>query len=733
MERPTSLESYLFDNLPVGVAILNPDLQYRYINAAYAATQGMSPAQLLDRALDTGSPDWVALVQRMITQARETHRAAEEFDIPLIYPRQPSLRRIWDVTVLPMYRDRELDGFVLYLVDVTSRRQAEELSDSESRLRGVLGVAADAILVIDEHGRILQANPAASRIFGYSNEEFVGLPITTIMPSPYHEEHDDYLRRYLHTGLPHIIGTIREVEGRRKGGATFPMELSVAESRTGAQRRVFVGIIRDITERKRVEDELRKLSRAVEQSPDVVIITDLEGRIEYVNPKFTAVTGYTAADVYGRNPNILKSGETPHEEYDRLWATIRAGEDWHGEFHNRKKNGELYWESATITPIRDATGQTTHFLAMKEDITERKRLQAELESARARLEAILDTVPLPLLVIGPSAQIIMSNDAAREFYGHYLSEGHLLEMTRLHPDTRQPWPSEEWPLVRALREGHPINNVEQLVVFPDGREVPILVHAAPVVVDGQTIASVGVVQDLTELRAADRAKDAFLALISHELKSPLATIISWGDLALDDPTVRDDALTIILRNAQAQRRIIDDLLDVSRVIYGKMTLELELVDAWEVAKDTTEGLQGMIDEKHLHLVLQPPGKPLPVRADPVRLGQIFSNLLTNAIKFTPADGTITVAGTQDGDLARLSVTDTGRGIPPDRLPLIFRRFQQIGRERISGGLGLGLALVKGLVELHHGRVEASSAGANQGSTFTVWLPLWQEGGDRPVQ
>jgi len=517
------------------------------------------------------------------------------------------------------------------------------------------------------------------------------------------------------------------VQGRRKDGTIFPCELSISESRESGRRRIFVGIIRDITERKRTEEELRKLSRAVEQSPTIVIITDTAGKIEYVNPKFTEITGYAADEVIEKKTNILKSGETPPEEYRKLWDTIRAGGEWTGEFHNKKKNGELYWESAAISPIRDANGNITHYLAVKQDITERKRLEAELQDARARLEAILRTVPLPLFVVEPDRRITLYNDAAVEFFGDILTKGNLFEMTRLHPETRAPWSVDDWPLIRALREGKTISDVEQIVILSDGQEVPVLFHAAPVVIDNQTIAVVGVVQDLTQLKAADRAKDALLALITHELKSPLTSIISWSDLALEDSTLCQEALEVVLRSANAQRRIIDDLLDVSKVLYGKLALEKKPLDAWEVARHSADEMRATIEGRQLSLILSPPDEPLPINADQVRLQQVMNNLLTNAMKFTPAGGSITVEGARDGEMARLRVIDTGHGIPPAQLPKIFQRFQQLGRERISGGLGLGLVIVRGIVELHGGRVEAYSAGTDQGSTFTVYLPLRKEG------
>jgi PAS domain S-box-containing protein len=367
-----------------------------------------------------------------------------------------------------------------------------------------------------------------------------------------------------------------------------------------------------------------------------------------------------------------------------------------------------------------------HFVGIIRDITERKRLEADLQAARARLTAIFNTVPLPVYVMEPDGRITMYNDAAREVYGDILERGEFLKMTRLRPDTRTPAPPKEWPIVRALREGQVIRDTEEILVFPDGHELPVLVHGAPVQVEGQTIAAVGVTQDLTQLKAADRAKDAFLALISHELRTPLATITSWADLALEETDLSQEALQIIARNARSQQRIIDDLLDISRVIYGKLMLKKEVVDAWVITQRTVDILRPAMEEKKITLTLQASDEQLPVLADPVRFEQIVTNLLNNALKFTPAGGSITVAGMREGDMARISVSDTGAGIAAEQLPLIFERFQQIGRERISGGLGLGLAVTRSLVELHGGFIQAYSAGIDKGSAFTVWLPLRPE-------
>ncbi|MFQ6678482.1 MAG: PAS domain S-box protein [Fidelibacterota bacterium] len=264
----------------------------------------------------------------------------------------------------------------------------------EERLRAfdVIENTIDGIITIEESGVIKSFNSAAEAIFGYSGDEIIGQKINKLMPSPYSDEHDQYLQSYLETGIKRIIGTGREVSGLRKDGVIIPISIGISEV-TLNDRRIFSGIVRDLSAEKKAKEEIRKLSRAMEQSPVSVVITNVEGHIEYVNPKFVKVTGYQPQEVIGKNPRILKSGETPSSEYKNLWDTITAGKEWAGEFHNRKKNGELFWEFASISALRNEDGEITHFIGIKEDITERKATLDALESSEARNTALLNAQP----------------------------------------------------------------------------------------------------------------------------------------------------------------------------------------------------------------------------------------------------------------------------------------------------------------------------------------------------
>ncbi len=237
-------------------------------------------------------------------------------------------------------------------------------------------------IICDETGkpidyRFLEVNPNFEALTGLRAEDILGKRLLEVLPESETHWIETYGKVAL-SGEPVRFESFSEVLGKYFEVRAFCPE-----------KGRFATLFHDITERKRTEEELLKTSRAVEQSPVSIVITDLEARIEYVNPKFVALTGYSAAEALGQNPRLLKSGETPPERYRELWETITAGREWRGEFHNRKKNGELYWELASISPIKNQDGVITHYLAVKEDITERKKAEEILRLNESRLEALL--------------------------------------------------------------------------------------------------------------------------------------------------------------------------------------------------------------------------------------------------------------------------------------------------------------------------------------------------------
>lgn len=270
-----------------------------------------------------------------------------------------------------------------HIEDEEKRRLAEQaLAQSEERYRTLAEAVREMIFVLSIDRKIEYVNSYAAQQFSKSPKDLLGMHVNTLFPEETFEKQERNLRAVIESGNP-----LYEESKLKFGNREIWLGTSLVPLRNESNKIISIlGVARDITQQKQAEEEIRKLSRGVEQSPATIIITDLNGKIEYVNPKFTETTGYTFEEAIGNNPRILKSGEKSSEEYQLMWQTIKAGKEWRGEFHNKKKNGELYWEQASISPIKDAQGSITHFIAVKEDITEMKKLIEELFAAKDRAE-----------------------------------------------------------------------------------------------------------------------------------------------------------------------------------------------------------------------------------------------------------------------------------------------------------------------------------------------------------
>ena len=274
------------------------------------------------------------------------------------------------------------------LVD-SINRMAEARQQAESRVTKLLNTAPVGLLLVDHAGIIRSANEEVTRIFGYEPGQLNDTPVDRLLPAAARARHANLRRTFSAAPDRRIMAKGRELKGLRKDGSEIFIEVGLAPLELPDGPMV-AAAIHDISDSKQAENELLKLSRAVENSPSTVLITDPDGVIEYVNPQFTAVTGYTAEEVLGKTSSVLNARVQPASFYEDLWSTISAGNDWRGEFCNRKKSGELFWESASISSIREATGKITHYVAVKEDITDRKRMEEELRRANFHSDIALE-------------------------------------------------------------------------------------------------------------------------------------------------------------------------------------------------------------------------------------------------------------------------------------------------------------------------------------------------------
>jgi len=505
----------------------------------------------------------------------------------------------------------------------------------------------------------------------------------------------------------------------------------------------------DIFERKRAEEELSasvrdltNLKKAIDEH-DIVAITDPQGVLTYVNDRFCALSKYSREELIGQNPRVLNSGYHPKGFIRNLWETISHDRIWKGKFRNRAKDGSIFWLDTTIVPFLDAQGKPYQYMAIRSDITELKQVEEALLESKERLNFALQEVQIgawELNLKDHTSQRTLIHD---QIFGYEaLLQNWTYEMFLEHVLPEDRYEVDE--SFRKAQEARSRWNFECRIRRADG-EVRWIWAAGGHQVDSTGLPTkiTGIVQDITERKraeenlntakeaaeAANGAKDQFIAVLSHELRTPLTPVLMTVSARETDTTLTAELreeLSMIRRNLELETSLIDDLLDLNRLAHGKITLRLQHADLHDILRNMLEVCREDIKGHGLKLRLELSASQHTVNADGGRLQQVFWNLLKNATKFTPADGTITIRTSNSrAGIVRAEVADTGRGIAPEVIPSLFVAFEQGGMKTTehSGGLGLGLAICKALVDLHGGKIWVESKGEYRGSTFFVELPI----------
>ncbi|WP_224981395.1 PAS domain S-box protein [Geomonas agri] len=537
-------------------------------------------------------------------------------------------------------------------------------------------------------------------------------------------------------------------------------ELEPVVIRTGDE----IGTLADafnrmIAELRRQKESARELRLAIDQAPVTVMVTDRDGRIEYVNPHFTRVTGYSAEEVLGQNPRIVKSGYHPREFYTEMWQTVLSGCKWRGEMRNRRKNGDLYWESALISSVTDDSGEIRNFVAVKEDITERKRAEEALIRSDERIRLLLESTAEAIFGMDLLGNCTFANRACATLLGYSGTEEllgknmHLL-IHHTSPDGT-PNPVQECPLYRVLRGEQGLHNNDQVFWRADGTSFAVEYWSYPQLQGGELVGGVVTFFDITERRraekelrrateaaeAATRAKSEFLANMSHEIRTPMNAAL--GMLYLLRQTELSEQQKDYLDKAQSASgvllRVINDILDFSKIEAGKMELERIPFRLEQVLSDLRNVVGAIIRDKEIEFTVTA-GADIPelLVGDPLRLGQVLLNLTGNAIKFTDKGkvevAVALVAVEESGATLRFSIADTGIGMDAKQREGLFTPFTQADNSttRRYGGTGLGLAICRELVQLMEGQVWVESE-PGCGSTFSFMARFGLgEGGQAPL-
>ena len=499
--------------------------------------------------------------------------------------------------------------------------------------------------------------------------------------------------------------------------------------------------LQESLERELVAENIRKLSHAVDQSPVSVVIMDIQGKIEYVNRKFSTRTGYTAAEVIGQSPRMLESEKLPESFYQDIWKTITAGQTWSGEFHNRKKNGERFWEWAVISPLVNDQGKITHFVAVKEDITERKKTAEALRESELRFRQLAETISDVFWIVGPTlTDLLYVSPAYEKVWGRSCEDvlkNPLSWVEAIHPEDRDRIQQAAQDSLMADRF-----NERFRIIRPDGtlrwiHDTAYTVRDA----NGKVERIVGVARDITESRKLEeqlRQAQKMEAIgqlaggVAHDFNNVLSVIqLQIGMFKMDNAnSPKHMAFAADLDKTVARASALTrQLLSVSR----QQILHITELDLNVVVETVLQMLQRLLGE-HIRVHCHYHPEPLMIRADQGMMDQILLNLTVNARDAMPNGGELTIktavvemdesaaaqmAGARAGSFVCLSAKDTGAGIPPEILPRIFEPF--FTTKEIGKGTGLGLATAFGIVQQHNGWINVVSQ-VGHGTTFYVYLP-----------
>jgi PAS domain S-box-containing protein len=548
-------------------------------------------------------PSWINIVHEGMLTVNNERKSLPDLECQII---RLDGSEVWvECRGQPInYKDRE--GALIFLRDISARKKAEqEVAASETNFYNTFQNHSAVKLIFDpDNGNILDANKAASRFYGWTVEELRKMNMSQINTLPF----ETFRKELRNAGAENVHFNFKHrlSSGKIKNVEVFSSIINING------KPVRHSIVHDVTEKKQTENQLRLLSRSVEQSPVSTVICDLKGNIEYSNPVFETTTGYSLKEIKGKNPRILKSGHHSVSFYRDLWETILSGKDWSGEIRNRKKNGELYWEDVVISPILDDQGNVINFVSVREDITLRKKMVEDLVAAKEKAEE------------------------------------------------------------------------------------------------------------------SDRLKSAFLANLSHEIRTPMNGILGFTEILKESEFSSDQQqkyIDIIEKSGKRMLDTVHDLIDISKIETGQVTLNFSDININEKLANIFEYFRPHAENKGLEFILKnyvPPEFEI-IKTDGPKLDSILTNLLRNAVKFT-SKGKIELGCRQKGPFLEFYVSDSGTGVPPGRHKAIFNRFEQADLTDLKSyqGIGLGLSISKAYAELLGGDIQLESR-AGHGSTFYVTI------------
>jgi PAS domain S-box-containing protein len=673
-------------------------------------------------------------------------------------------------------------------VDITERKEAEQaLRYSELRYRSLVSILADVPWLANPAGELVGPHPEHFKFTDSTEEQNRGEGWADNIHPHDRERVKELWRRAVETGTRYEnrgrIWHAASQSYHHYVGRAIPVR------NDDGSIREWVGAITDIHEQKLAEEALRQSEERHRRITDLIPFgawaTDTHGVPTYLSPLFLDMLGQTLEQHQRAWPDTIHPEDTP-ATVSKWHEFVTTGGEWNHEFRMRGKDGQYRTILACGIPVLDAAGRVTEFVGLNYDITARKQAEARIVALNAQLSADLQSMTRlqelsTRMVAAEDYRLLLEEilNAAIEITSADMGNIQLLEDDALKIVVQRGFDAPFLEFFAAVHDGHGsccgaakekaarviVEDVASSPIFSGTRNLEVMLAANARAVQSTPLVSrsgrlLGVFSthfhaphrpserelrlldllarqaaDLIEtkqaeesLRVADRRKDDFLATLAHELRNPLAPLQNSLEVlrrAADNKLVIEQARSMMGRQVMQLVKLIDDLLDVSRITNGKLQLRKECVELRDVLDIAIESAQPLLEKSAHELVVALPREPVHVQADPTRLAQVFMNLLSNAVKYTDKAGHIWLTAERRGNEAAVAVRDTGIGIAGEHLVHVFEMFSQVtsALERSQGGLGIGLSLVKGLVELHGGRIDARSAGPGLGSEFTVHLPV----------
>jgi PAS domain S-box-containing protein len=736
--------SSILESITDAFIAINAQWRYTYVNATAEKLLSRSRNDLLGRSIWELFPADIESNSRVY---QEFHRVVNEQVSVKFEEFSPSLQMYVEVSAYPA-----ADGLTAYWSDISDRKRTEEELRQKNAILSVINESAPTpIFVKDREGRIIYANPAtldvlrkpASEVIGWRDRDLYAVAELGAAVS----END---RRIMESGQTEIV------EESPDGIRTF-LGMKAPYRNEAGEVIGLIGISNDITNRKRAEvamqEQTKLLQVIIDSIGDGLILANQQGEFVLFNRAAVGMFGQLTneksssewSSTYGL---FLADKKTLFPDNELPLARAIKGEYVNDvEVFVRREDAEDRWVSISGYPVVDTIREITGGVIVCRDITERKQALSALKESEERFRNMANNAPFMVWVTDSTGYCTFLSETWYEFTAQTEETGLGFGwVNALHPEDRE----YAMKVFLAANERQEAYRVEFRVRRSDGGYSWALDVAAPRFTEsGQFEGFIGSAIDITERKQveterdmvlqleqtaraeaerANRIKDEFLAVLSHELRSPLNPILGWSQLLQSGKlsaakTVQ--ALETIERNARLQSQLIEDLLDVSRILQGKLRLNVAPVNIATIILSALETVQLAAEAKKIQIqTILNPDIGLVV-GDTGRLQQIVWNLLSNAVKFTPEGGRVEVRLAQIEHQVQIQVSDTGKGIIPDFLPYVFEHFRQEdgATTRKFGGLGLGLAIVRQLIELHGGRVFAESPGEGQGATFTVRLPL----------